>query len=129
MFNEKTSYEIIFKFMKEAFIALLSFIVSLAAKCTSLNNELYLVRPTFINLNPKELYHYPLMISLKRWNESCYSLDDSCARICSPNKTEVINLNVLDLTNRKNESKIFEKKKSFDCKCELDDSKFNSNQM
>ena len=66
MFNEKTSYEIIFKFMKEAFIALLSFIVSLAAKCTSLNNELYLVRPTFIDLNPKELYHYPLMISLKR---------------------------------------------------------------
>ena len=50
--------------MKETFIALLSFIVSLAAKCTSLNNELYLVRPTFINLNPKELYHYPLMISL-----------------------------------------------------------------
>ena len=115
--------------MKEAFIALLSFIASLAAKCTSLNNELYLVRPTFIDLNPKELYHYPLMISLKRWNESCYSLDDSCARICSPNKTEVINLNVLDLTNRKNESKIFEKKKSVDCKCELDDSKFNSNQM
>ena len=70
-----------------------------------------------------------MIISLKRWNESCYSLDDSCARICSPNKTEVINLNVLDLTNRKNESKIFEKKKSVDCKCELDDSKFNSNQM
>ena len=97
--------------MRETFIALLSFIVSLAAKCISLNNELYLVRPTFIDLNPKELLYYPLMISLMRCNESCYSLDDSCARICSPNKTEVINLNVLDLTSRKKWIKNIRKKK------------------
>lgn len=68
------------------------------------------------------------MISLKRCNECCPSLHDPCARICIPNKTKVINLNVLDMTRRKNESKVLTKKKSVDCKCELDDSKFNSNQ-
>ena len=50
------------------------------------------------------------MISLKRCNECCPSLHDPCARICIPNKTKVINLNVLDMTRRKNESKVLTKK-------------------
>ena len=50
------------------------------------------------------------MISLKRCNECCASLHDPCARICIPNKTKVINLNVLDMTRRKNESKVLTKK-------------------
>ena len=42
-----------FKFIKQKFIALLNFIVSLATKCISLNDEPCIARPV-IYLNPKE---------------------------------------------------------------------------
>ena len=45
------------------------------------------------------------MISLNRCNGSCISLDDPSARICIPNKTEIVNLNVFDMTPRKNKLK------------------------
>ena len=41
-----------FKFIKQKFIALLNFIVSLATKCISLNDEPCLFRPALIDLNP-----------------------------------------------------------------------------
>ena len=37
----------------------------------SLNNELYIVRPTLIGLNPAELNYYSLMISLDTHSGSC----------------------------------------------------------
>ena len=60
-----------FKFIKQAFIVLLSFSESLAfvvkvsdhTKCISLNNELCLAKPTFIDLNSNELHYYPHMVS------------------------------------------------------------------
>ena len=41
-----------FKFIKQKSIALLNFIVSLATKCISLNDEPCLFRPALIDLNP-----------------------------------------------------------------------------
>ena len=70
---------IIFKFIKEAFIASFQAFISgsLATKYISLNDEPYLVRPTLINLNPDELHYYPFMVSMDRCNESCNTRDDS----------------------------------------------------
>ena len=50
------------------FIALLSFSVSLATKCVSLNNDPCTIRPTLINLNSVELSYYPFMISLNKFS-------------------------------------------------------------
>ena len=50
-----------FKFIKQTFIALLSFSGSLTTKCLSLNYEPCIARPT-IDLNPNALHHYPFMI-------------------------------------------------------------------
>ena len=55
-----------FSLIKQVFIVLLSFSSSLAhvakvsdqTKCLSLNDELYMARPTLINLNPIELKYY-----------------------------------------------------------------------
>ena len=55
-----------FSLIKQVFIVLLSFSESLArgrTKCLSLNNELCIVRPTVINLNPVDLKYYPFVIS------------------------------------------------------------------
>ena len=46
------------------FIVLLSFGGSLTTKCLSLNDEPYMVSPTFIDLTPVELNYYPFMINV-----------------------------------------------------------------
>ena len=60
-----------FSLIKEVFIALLSFSSSLATKCISLNDELCMIRPTLIDLNPVELKYYPFMISVDKYSGSC----------------------------------------------------------
>ena len=67
-----------FILIKQVFIVLLSFSQSLErvtkvsdrAKCSSLNDEPYMIRPTFIDLNPMELKYYPFMISLDKCSGS-----------------------------------------------------------
>ena len=47
-------------------IVLLCFTQTLATKCAFLNDKPYMVRPTFIDMNPVELKYYPFMISLNK---------------------------------------------------------------
>ena len=94
-----------FKFVKQSVIALLSLTGSLAriakvcdrAKCISLNNRPCIARSTLIDLNLKERYCYPLMVSLDRYNTIYNILNDSPSRIRVPNKTEDVNFNVLNM--------------------------------
>ena len=87
------------KFIKQIFIALLSFTESLAciakfhklAKSISQNNEPCLARQPLINLNSNKFHYYPFMVSLERCNENFNSLDDSRSRIYLLNKTEDVN--------------------------------------
>ena len=63
-----------FHLIKQVFIVLLSFSSSLAhdqTKCLLLNDELCMVRPTLIDLNPVELKYYPFTISLDKSIENC----------------------------------------------------------
>ena len=69
--------------IKQVFIALLSFSSSLATKCISLNDELCMIRPTIIDLNPVELKYYPFMISLDKYSGSCNVLSP---KRCVPKK-------------------------------------------
>ena len=65
--------------IKQIFIVPLRFSSSLACvakvsdrtKCVSLNDKPCMVRSTLIDLNPVELKHYSIMISLDKCNESC----------------------------------------------------------
>ena len=68
-----------FNLIKQIFIVLLRFSSSLACvakvsdrtKCVSLNDKPCMVRSTLIDLNPIELKHCSVMISLDKCNESC----------------------------------------------------------
>ena len=56
-----------FSLIKQVFILLFSFssfLVRDRTKFVSLNHELYIIRPTLINLNPVDLKYYTFMISL-----------------------------------------------------------------
>ena len=72
-----------FWLIKKVSIGLLGFRRSLATKRISLNNKPCIIRPTLIDLNLVKLKYYPFMISLDKYNGSCYSVDDLSAKIYS----------------------------------------------
>ena len=73
------------------------------------NNQPCIARPTLIDLNSdeyhQELSYYPFMVKLYRCNASCNMFDNSSTRICVPNKTADVNLNVVNMITWINEFK------------------------
>ena len=128
-----------FRLIKKVFIALLSFSGSLSSmvdvsnhtKYISLNNQPCMVRTILTDFNPDEwnqrLHYYPFMVNLDSCNGSCNTLDVTSGRVCVPNKTEEISLNVFDMITRINESKTLPKHISCKCKCKFDSRKFDTN--
>ena len=57
------------------------------------------------------------MLKLDRWVGSCNILNDLSNKICVPNETEDLNLNMFNIIARINESKTLKKHISSECKC------------
>ena len=104
--------------MSSLFIVLLSFSSSLETKCLFLNDEICLVRPTVIDLNPVESKYYPIMITLNKCTGSCKVLSP---KICVPKETKDMNVKAFNMIANKYEAKIIAKHISCNFKC-----KFNS---
>ena len=106
---------------------MLSFSISLArdqTKCSFLNDEPCMVRPTLIDWKPVELI-YPFMISLDKCNESCNVLSP---KRCVPKETKGINVKAFNIKTSKNEAKTMTKHISCDCKYKFNSTTCNSNQ-
>ena len=58
---------------------------------------------------------------------SCNTLNDLFAKVCVPNKTEDVNLNLFNMITEINESKILTKHTSCECNCKCDGTMCNSN--
>ena len=84
---------------------LMSFGGSLATICVSLSNEPSMNRPKVINLNPVKLNYYPFIISLEKSSGSCNAGHDLSKKLCVPGKTRDINIKVLNIIRRTNETK------------------------
>ena len=101
-------------------------------KCVSSSNQKCMIQPTFINLHPNEYsqeFHYCLFtVKLNKCVGSCNTLNDLSNKVCVPNKTEDLNLNVSNMITGINESKTLTRHMSCDCKCIFDGKKFNSHQ-
>ena len=80
-------------------------------------------------MNTVKIFHYyPFAVKLDRCVGSCNTLNDLSNKICLPNKTEDLNLNVFNMITEINESKTLTKHTSFECKCRFDGRKCNSDQ-
>ena len=118
--------------IKKIFIVLLTSIVSVSnhKKCVSLSNQKCITQPTLINLHPneysQEFHYYPFAVKLDRCVGSCNNLNDLSNKVCIPNKTEDLNLTVLNMMTGINESKTLTKHISCECKCRFDGRKCNS---
>ena len=125
---------------KQVFIALLNFsgLLASTAKVSwytnyiCLNNQPCMTRPTLMDLNPDECNQGMccnlLMVNLDKCNEIYNTFDDLSSRICVPNITENVNINVFDMITRINESSALTKHISCKFKCQFDGRKCNSKQ-
>ena len=99
--------------MFRLFIALLSFSESLATKCLFFNDQLCMVRPTLIDMNPAELKYYPFMISLNKCTGSCNVLSP---KICVSKETKDIYVTTFNMITSKDEAKAMTEHILCDCK-------------
>ena len=94
-----------FSFIKQMFIAFLSFSESLAydrVKHLFLSYESCMVRSPLINLNHIELKYYSFMISLDKCTGSC---NVSSPKLCVPKERKGINVKSFNMIANKNEVK------------------------
>ena len=120
--------------IKKIFIGLLNGLLngSNHTKCISLSNQKCQIQPTFINLHSneysQEFHYYQFAVKLDRCVGSCNTLNDLSNKVCIPDKTEGLNLSMLNMITGINESKILTKCISCECKCKFDGRKCNSDQ-
>ena len=74
---------------------LLYFIILLAAKYVSPNNQPCTAGSLLINFDPDKLHYYTFMVSLDSCDGSCNTFEDPFGWICLPNKIEDVNFKVL----------------------------------
>ena len=123
-----------FELIKKIFIGLLTglFSGSNHTKCVSLSNQKCMTQATLINLHPNEYSQefdsYAFAVKLDRCVGRCNTLNDLSNKVCVPNKTKDLNLNVFNMITRINESKTLTKHISCQCKCRFDGRKYNSDQ-
>ena len=81
--------------------------------------------PTVIDFNLEKRHYHQLNVSINRYNGSYKFFNDLSSRLCVPNKTKDLNLNVFNMIAKINESKIITNHISR--KCKTDGRKCKSN--
>ena len=115
-----------FALIKKIIVVLLTSLVneSNQTKCVSSSNQKCKIQATLINLGPNEysidFHYYPFTVKLDRCVGSCNILKDLSNKVCIPNKTEDLNLSVINMTAGINESKTLTKHLSYECKYRFD---------
>ena len=104
-----------FGLIQKVFIGRLTGLVNRSnhTKCVLLSNQKCVIQPILINLHPneysQEFHYYPFAVKLGRCFRSCNTLNDLSNKVGVPNKTEDLNLSVLNMITGTNESKTLTK--------------------
>ena len=96
--------------------------------CISLKNQACKVRPEIVTVNSNEPIFYPLSIKTSKCSGSCNDINDPHAKICVPNAIKDLNIKVLSLISRTNETRHIKWHEICKCKCRLDGSVCNKKQ-
>ena len=83
-----------------------------------------MIQPTLTNLHPneysQEFHYYPFPVKLDRCVGSCNTLNHLPNKVYIPNKTEDLNLSMVNMITGRNELKTLTKHISCTCKCRFD---------
>ena len=109
-----------FKFISKVSVAAMSFFSCNALKCVSMNSQECKVRPEIINTNSKESSFYPYSVKISKCSSSCNNINDPYSTLCVPDVVKNMNVKVVNLTSRTNETRYIQRHKTCKCKCRLD---------
>ena len=93
-----------------------------------MNNQACKVRPEIINVNSNEPAYYPFSIKTNKCSGSCNNINDLYAKICVIDAVKDLNVKVLYLMSRTNETRHIKCHKTCKCKCRLNASVCNNKQ-
>ena len=123
-----------FGLIKKIYIGLLTDIISASnyTKCVLFSNQKCDIQPTLIILDPEkysqEFHYYPFPVKLDRCVGSFNTLNYLSDKVCVLNKTEDLNLSVLNMITGINELKTLTKQILCERKCKFDGRKYDSDQ-
>ena len=97
------------QFIKKIFISTLMFYGSLSRvnplECVSINNQECKIRPEIVNVNGNDPLFYPFSIKTSKCSDSCNNINDPYAKMCVSDVVKNINIKVLNLISRTNETR------------------------
>ena len=112
------------RFVKQIFIWTMIFFGSLSninsLECISMKNQGCKVRPKIINISSINSIFYPFNIKTNKCSGNCNNINDRYARICVPDIVKNLNVKVLNLISRTNETRHIKWHKTCNCICTLD---------
>ena len=74
-------------------------------ECVSMNNQECKIRSEMINVNTNESIFYPYSIKIYKCKGSCNTVNGPYAKLCVPDGAKNINVEVLNLMTRTNETR------------------------
>ena len=74
-----------------------------------MSNQECKVRPAIMNININERLFYPYSILVSKCSGSCNNINNSQAKLCVPDVIKDMNIKVLNIISRTNETRQFDK--------------------
>ena len=117
-----------FRFIKKVFVVSMSIFGCNALKFVSMNYQDCKVRPEIININSNETSFYIYSIKISKYSDSCNNINDPYAELCVPDVVKNMNVKVLNLILRTNETRYIKWHETYKCVRRLDASACNNKQ-
>ena len=121
-----------FRVIKQIFVSAMMLFSSLpngnSLKCVSLKNQECKVRSEIVDNNSNNPIFYPFSVKINKCSGNCNNTNDPYAKICVPDVIKDLNVKVLNLMSRNNETKYIKWHETCKCICRLDKIICNSKQ-
>ena len=88
--------------------------------CISMKNQECKARPQTVNINSNNPIFYPFSIKISKFRGNCNNINDPYAKICVPDVIKILNIKVLNLISRTNETRFIEWHEKCNFICRLD---------
>ena len=88
--------------------------------CISMSNKECKARPEIVNVNSNNPIFYPFSVETNKCSSNCKNINDPYARICIPDIVKNLNVKVLNLMSRTNETRFIKWHETCKCQCRLD---------
>ena len=99
------------------FFTAITFFSGSALKCVSMNNQECKIRSKTIDININEPTFYLYGIEVNKCSGSCNNINDPYSKLCVPDVVKNINVKVLNLMSRTNETRHIKWHETCKCNC------------